>query len=175
MADALVFLLTLRTWQFSGWNSICQRFSKSASLSRSCCRHSVCLVVNGEACNSIICREAHGGPGQGLSYKEETGTVGALSLGNSWFDRHGPAPLPIDDHHQGTVRQEAFGPFQGAASYPITGNFPQQAHLTDFVKSITEVHSQYVSLVASVAVTRQVMQELYKLCFTWEHASEPVL
>ena len=140
--------------------------------------HCACLVVNGDVCNSVVCKEAHDGVevlGKVADVEKEQAQSEHRALGDSWCDQFGPAPLPIDDQHLCTVGQEALNPVHGVAPYPVTCNLPQQVHVTDFVKSLTEVKDQYVSFVASVAVTRQVMQELYKLCFTWEHASEPVL
>ena len=148
MVDALVFLLTLRTWHFSGWNSICQFFlpvSKPVQVVLQ--THYICLVVNGEVRNSVICKEAHGRVkvlGKVVDIKKKQARSQHWALGDSWCDWHGPAPLPIDNHHLRTVGQEALDPVQGAAPYiyPVPGNFPQQVHVTDFVKSLTAVHYQ---------------------------------
>ena len=102
--------------------------------------HCVSLVVNGEVCNSVICKEAHGGV-KLLGKVIDVGKKQALSehrvLGDFWCDQHRPAPHPIDDRQLGTVGQEALDLAQGAVPYPVTGDLPQQAHVTGFVKSLT--------------------------------------
>ena len=140
--------------------------------------HCICLVVNGEVCYGVVCKDAHGGVkvlGEVVDVNDKQTWSKHRALRDSWCDRHGPAPLPINDHHQGTVGQKALDPIQGASPDPVTGNLPQQAHMTNFIKCITEVHYQYTSLVASMAVAHQVLQKFCKLHFAWEDTSELVL
>ena len=62
-----------------------------------------------------------------------------------------------------------------ATSNAISGDFLQQALVTNFVKGLAEVHHQNVSLITPMTVAHKVMVKLDELRLAREHTPKAML